>query len=150
LSQAPTSLRWAQLAGRLSSARLLEPTGVIFCEDHLPLLLLHSEKALHDQLIRRRLGPLLALSPVKRAKYATLLSAWLELGCSQGELAGILGVHRQTVHYQVGRLHAMFGEQLRDRTARVELLLALRAALPDWLGRATNGAEADLGTSAAT
>lgn len=135
LAQAPRSLRWAQLAGRLSAAGVLPSAGPIFCEDHLPALLLHSERALFDQLVRRRLGPLLALSDAKRLKYANLLSTWLELGCTQGELAGLLGVHRQTVHYQVGKLQAIFGEQLRDRTARLELMLALRAALPQWRQR---------------
>ncbi|MGI8666155.1 MAG: helix-turn-helix domain-containing protein [Jatrophihabitans sp.] len=133
LAQAPASLRWAQLAARLTDTGVLrDGTQMIFSSEHLPLLLLHSERALHDQLVRRRLGPLLALSQAKRLKFARLLSTWLELGCTQGELAGILQVHRQTVHYQVGRLQAMFGEQLHDRTARVELLLALRAALPEW------------------
>jgi len=132
LAQAPTSLRWAQLASRLVAARVLLGPGPVFCDEHLTELLLHSERALHEQLVRRRLAPLSALSPAKRVKYGRLLSSWLELGCSQGELAGLLGLHRQTVHYQFSRLTGMFGEQLRDRTARVELLLALRAALPDW------------------
>jgi hypothetical protein len=132
LAQAATSLRWAQLASRLVAAGVLADLAVTFCEDELPTLLLHSERSLHDQLIRRRLGPLLALSPSKRLKFGKLLSAWLELGCTQGELAATLEVHRQTVHYQFTRLSAMFGEQLHDRTARVELLLALRAALPEW------------------
>ncbi|MEO9236978.1 MAG: helix-turn-helix domain-containing protein, partial [Jatrophihabitantaceae bacterium] len=132
LAQAPQSLRWAQLAARLGSAGVLPGNRSIFCQDHLPTLLLHSERALHEQLIRRRLGPLQELSPAKRLKYANLLSTWLELGCTQGELASVLKVHRQTVHYQVGRLQAMFGDQLHDRTARLELTLALRAALPDW------------------
>ncbi|HTZ44259.1 MAG TPA: helix-turn-helix domain-containing protein [Jatrophihabitans sp.] len=132
LAQAPTSLRWAQLASRLVAARTLVESGPVFCDEHLTELLLQSERPLHEQLVRRRLAPLCALSPAKRVKYGRLLSSWLELGCSQGELAGLLGLHRQTVHYQFTRLADLFGEQLHDRTARVELLLALRAALPDW------------------
>jgi hypothetical protein len=134
LAQAPISLRWAQLAERLIAARVISPAGPVNCEEHLPLLLLHSEKPLHEQLIRRRLQPLTALSPAKRLKYARLLSTWLELGCTQGELAGVLELHRQTVHYQVGRLQAMFGDQLHDRDARLEIMLALRAVLPEWEG----------------
>ena len=132
LAQAATSVRWAQLAERLVQAEVLPTAPVTWCADHLPQLLLHSEPALHAQLVQRRLGPLTELSDAKRLKYARLLSAWLEYGCTQAELAAILQVHRQTVHYQFARLTAMFGDQLRDRTARVELLLALRAALPDW------------------
>ena len=132
LVQAATSARWAQLAERLVRAEVLPAAPVTWCADHLPQLLLHSEPALHAQLVHRRLGPLVELSDAKRLKYARLLSAWLEYGCTQAELAAILQVHRQTVHYQFARLTAMFGDQLRDRTARVELLLALRAALPEW------------------
>ena len=147
LAQVPISLRWAQLASRLIAAGVIAATGPLDCAEYLPLLLLHSEKPLHEQLIRRRLQPLAALSPSKRLKYARLLSTWLELGCTQGELAGVLQVHRQTVHYQVTRLQTMFGEQLHDRDARVEIMLALRAALPDWQGRAASGGvETELGT----
>ena len=53
-------------------------------------------------------------------------------GGSQSVLAEALSTHRQTMHYRVGRLQAMFGEQLQDADARVEILLALRAVLPSW------------------
>ena len=132
LSIAATSLRWAQQAARLAATGAIADPFPIYCDQHLPELLMQAEKPLFDQLIRRRLAPLAELSSAKRLKYARLLSTWLEHGCSQGELAGLLGVHRQTVHYQASRLQNMFGDQLRDPTARVELILALRAALPDW------------------
>ena len=68
----------------------------------------------------------------RRLKFARLLAAWLEYGGSQAELAQTMQAHRQTVHYRIGRLQAMFGDQLADRDARVELLLALRWVLPQW------------------
>ena len=87
---------------------------------------------LHHHLVERRLGPLLELSPGKRLKYGRLLSAWLELGSIRGRAPGVLDKHRQTLRYQVNRIEAMFGDQLADREARVELILALRAVLPEW------------------
>jgi len=132
LAEAPASMRWARLASRLREAGVLPAQPVLFCDDHLPTLMLHVEPALPRQLVGRRLGPLLGLSPAKRIKFGELLLAWLELGGSQAELAEALGKHRQTLHYQFTRLHELFGADLHDRGARVEILLALRAALPRW------------------
>lgn len=105
---------------------------VTLCGDHVLLLIQDAGRHLHHQLVDRRLGPLLELSPGKRLKYGRLLSAWLELGSIRGIAPGVLDKHRQTLRYQVSRLEGMFGEQLRDRDARLELILALRAALPEW------------------
>jgi hypothetical protein len=102
------------------------------CGDNVLLLVQDAGRHLHEQLIERRLGPLLELSPGKRLKYGRLLSAWLELGSIRASAPGVLDKHRQTLRYQVSRLEGMFGEQLRDRDARLELILALRAALPQW------------------
>lgn len=131
-ADAAHSLRWARLASRLREEGVLADVSPIVCDDHVPALLLHGEPAMVDLLVERRLGPLLALPPARRIKFARLLSAWLENGGSQAELAGLLATHRQTLHYRVGRLQAMFGPQLQDPDARVEIMLALRAVLPDW------------------
>jgi hypothetical protein len=110
--------------------RVDEP--VITCADHVLLLIQDAGRHLHQQLVERRLGPLLELSPVKRVKYGRLLSAWLELGSIRADAPGVLDKHRQTLRYQVSRLECMFGAELRDRDARLELMLALRAAMPEW------------------
>jgi hypothetical protein len=132
LSDAPSSMHWARLAARLRTCGVLPPDRVLFCDEHLPSLMLHADPSLPVLLISRRLGPLLGLSLAKRVKFGELLLAWLELGGSQTELAERLGKHRQTLHYQFSRLHELFGDDLRDRTARVEIMLALRGALPEW------------------
>jgi hypothetical protein len=106
--------------------------GVATCSEHVLLLVQDAGRHLHQQLIERRLQPLLDLSPGKRLKYGRLLSAWLELGSIRADAPGVLDKHRQTLRYQMSRLEAMFGDQLRDRNARLELILALRAALPAW------------------
>jgi hypothetical protein len=131
-SDAPQSLRWARLATRLRDEGILPDEQVSFCDENLPTLLVHAEPAVTELLVARRLQPLLALSSARRLKFGRLLSAWLECGGSQAELAEAMSTHRQTLHYRVGRLQAMFGAQLRDPAARVEILLALRAVLPSW------------------
>ena len=131
-TDAAQSLRWARLAARLRDQGVLADEQVMVCDDHVPVLLLHAEPAIIELLVERRLGPLLELAPVRRLKFARLLSAWLENGGSQSDLAEAQSTHRQTMHYRIGRLQAMFGEQLQDPDARVEILLALRAVLPSW------------------
>jgi hypothetical protein len=131
-ADAPQSLRWARLATRLRDDGVLPDEQVLVCEENLPTLLVHAEPAITELLVTRRLAPLLALSGARRLKFGRLLSAWLECGGSQAELAEAMSTHRQTLHYRVGRLQAMFGDQLHDPAARVEILLALRAVLPRW------------------
>ena len=132
LVDAPKSLRWARLAVRLRDESVLPDHDLLLCDDHAPTLLLHAEPAIGAMLVRRRLLPLIELPPARRLKFARLLAAWLEYGGSQAELAQTMQAHRQTVHYRIGRLQAMFGAQLADRDARLEILLALRWALPHW------------------
>jgi hypothetical protein len=132
LADASKSLRWARLAARLRDGAELPATRLTVCDDHAPTLLLHSVPGVGEVLVERRLGPLAALPLARRLKFARLLAAWLEYGGSQADLAQTMHAHRQTVHYRIGRLQAMFGDQLLDREARVELLLALRWALPQW------------------
>lgn len=132
LTEAPRSLQWAQLADRLRVSAVLPDSAVLHAEEHLPTLLVMAQPAVAELLVARRLAPLAALSPAKRLKYARLLSAWLERGGSQADVADCLGLHRQTAHYQFARLAELLGEPLHDRQARVEMTLALRAVLPCW------------------
>ena len=132
LADAPKSLRWARLGGRLRDDAVLPDRDVVLCDDHAPILLLHAEPGIGEMLVGRRLEPLAELPLARRLKFARLLAAWLEYGGSQAELAQTMQAHRQTVHYRIGRLQAMFGAQLADRDARLEILLALRWALPHW------------------
>lgn len=132
LAGASKSLRWARLAARLRDDGALPAARLTVCDANAPALLLHSEPSIGEVLVGRRLGPLAALPLQRRLKFARLLSAWLECGGSQADLAHTMQAHRQTVHYRIGRLQAMFGDQLTDRDARVEILLALRWVLPKW------------------
>jgi hypothetical protein len=105
---------------------------IVFCEDHLLELLCELTPDVLSAMARRRLGPIEALTPAKRLKYGQLLSAVLEFGSVHGAAPGVLDKHRQTLRYQLDRLEQLLGDQLRDRSTRVELLLALRLRLPVW------------------
>ena len=132
IADAAASLRWARLASRLRAAGVLAGEPVLACDDHIPALLLEAEPNLAAVLVRHRLEPLLAVPAPRRTKFARLLSCWLEHGGSQADLAGQLAMPRQTVHYQLCRLQELFGADLQDPDARVEIMLALRAVLPRW------------------
>jgi DNA-binding PucR family transcriptional regulator len=61
----------------------------------------------------------------------TLLT-WLQLDRNASEVAARLHIHPQTVRYRMRQLDQLFGDQLRDPDARLELEIALRArAIPD-------------------
>ncbi|WP_073386495.1 CdaR family protein [Jatrophihabitans endophyticus] len=133
----------ARLAHRLRlrhDARERACDHVVTCDDLLIELLLDSGREAARALASSRLTPLLPLSPAKRVKYGRLLSAWLEFGTLNAEEPGVLDKHRQTLRYQCTQLEKMFGDALHERTARLELMLALRAALPLWERQAASAA----------
>ncbi|GAB2487600.1 helix-turn-helix domain-containing protein [Jatrophihabitans fulvus] len=125
----------ARLAHRLRlrhDVRQRAVDGVVTCDESMVEIVLDSSRDAMRALASSRLLPLAALSPAKRVKYGRLLSAWLEFGTLAADEPGVLDKHRQTLRYQCGQLEKMFGDALHDRTARLELMLALRAALPLW------------------
>lgn len=126
------SLRWIRRLAALYGQDRAADASVLSCEDCSLELMHDAGRDVYDHLVSRRLGPLLELSPAKRLKYGRLLSAWLELGSTRGDAPGVLDKHRQTLRYQLARLEDMFGSQLFERDARVEMMMALRAALPEW------------------
>jgi len=120
VSAAADSLRWArQTADRT--------TGTTDTADHLPELLLTSDKALVDQLAARRLAPFAALTPKQRARMLETLGAWLDTRGSAPEIADLLHVHPQTVRYRMRQLDKTIGDQLADPDRRFELELVMRA-----------------------
>lgn len=131
-AELPSAYRVVRRAAMLRERGVLAAERVLDCRDHMLAILQDLEQDVFQQLARRRLAPLTALSASKRVKYGRVLSAWLELGSSRGFAPGVLDKHRQTLRYQLSRLEQMFGAQLVDRDARLEIILALRAVLPRW------------------
>lgn len=130
LGEADASARLARRAAESALAHAVCAGGVVSCADHLLELGIDTDAA--TVLLRRRLGPLLQLAPAKRLKLGALLSAWLEFGGIKGDAPGILDASRQTLNYRTHRLQALLGDQLQDRDARLEMMLALRQVLPSW------------------
>jgi hypothetical protein len=123
------SLTRARAAHRLVAEGHLAPDGMLVADEHLAALVLHGgDRALAGDLAGRALAPLDALTPAARERLTATLRAWLDHPGQVQRVAGVLGVHPQTVRYRVAQLRELFGDALEDPEARFELGLALRAA----------------------
>jgi hypothetical protein len=122
------SLRRATTAYRLAVAGRLPDAGMVEAERHLATLLLSADPEVAADLARSRLAPLDELAPAPRERLALTLRAWLDRPGQVQAIAGVLGVHPQTVRYRVRRLRELFGDALEDPEHRFELSLALRVS----------------------
>jgi DNA-binding PucR family transcriptional regulator len=127
-AEAAASLRRAANAFRLATAGRLPTHGLVVAERHLATLLLAADPETAADLARSRLAPLEELAAGPRARLTETLRAWLDRPGQVQAVAGVLGVHPQTVRYRVRRLRDLFGDALDDPEQRFELSLALRAA----------------------
>ena len=133
LTEASASLRWAVQALALARRGLVrtgsgagEAGGIVWCEDHLPTLVLLADADLAATLSRDALAPLRRLRPGQADRLARTLLAWLESADDANAAARRLHVHPQTIRYRVRQVSELFGEALNDPDARFRLLLALR------------------------
>jgi hypothetical protein len=127
LEDAADSLRWARRALTLVDQGIIDDAQVTLCEDHLFTLWLMSEPALIDELARRRLGELAALSSAKREALTETLRVWLESWSTAAEVGDLLHVHPQTVRYRMHQIKESLGDRITDPEERFGLELALRA-----------------------
>ena len=98
------------------------------CDEHLAALVLHADARLAEDLATAALAPLDGLAARPRAKLTATLRAWLDHRGRVEEVAGVLGVHPQTVRYRLNQLRELFGDaRLEDPDERFALGLALRA-----------------------
>jgi hypothetical protein len=117
----------ARSAARATAALALPGDGLTLAGERLLELLLLADRAVADDLVARRLGPLDALPPAARERLEATLRAWLDHHGEARPAAEALHVHVQTVRYRLGRLRELLGDALDDPRARLELSLALRA-----------------------
>lgn len=112
---------------RASLALQLARSGeLVDSDEHLTELLLLGNPTLASDLVERRLGPLLELSPTRRDRFLETLRAWLDAHGEVRTAAEALHVHTQTVRYRLERLRELVGDALDDPVARLELELALK------------------------
>jgi hypothetical protein len=133
LIRASGSLRWAAQAlalarrGLVSAGSGAEDTGgIVWCEDHLPTLVLLADPDLAATLSRQALAPLRRLRPDQGDRLAQTLLAWLESADDANAAARRLHVHPQTIRYRLRQVSELFGDALADPDDRFRLLLALR------------------------
>jgi len=137
LTAASGSLRWAGQALALARRGLVrarddtagdadDPASVVWCEDHLPTLVLLADPDLAATLSREALAPLRPLRPGQADRLARTLLAWIENADDANAAARRLRVHPQTVRYRLRQASELFGDALTDPDARFRLLLALR------------------------
>jgi hypothetical protein len=124
LEHLPVSARIAAVAADLRRSGILRDSPV-FVDGHLGSLIVHREPWLLDALRRRRLAPLEAATPGARAVLRDTLRSWLVHMGDNRQVAADLQVHPQTVRYRLARLRELYGAELDDPHARLELVLAL-------------------------
>jgi DNA-binding PucR family transcriptional regulator len=127
-TEAAVSFARARAGVRMQVEGVLPAGELLVCGDHLLTLLLHRDAAIAAELVRRRLAPLAALPAGARERLAHTLLVWLRHQGSVPPVAAELHVHRQTVRYRLGQLRELFGPELEDPQARLEIELALRIA----------------------
>jgi DNA-binding PucR family transcriptional regulator len=140
LSGASGSLRWANQALALARRGLVRAgnsaesgtdavAGILWCEDHLPTLVVLADTDLAATLSREALAPLRPLRPEQADRLGRTLLAWLESADDANAAARRLHVHPQTIRYRLRQLSELFGDALTEPDARFRLLLALRVRL---------------------
>lgn len=116
-----------------ATAAVAEPGRPVTASvDVLARLVVASSPVLVDLLVDRRLAALADLPAPRRSSLASTLLTWLEHGRPANEVARLMGVPAQTVHTRLGTAKRLLGDPLTDPDVRLELLIALRAAVPRW------------------
>jgi PucR C-terminal helix-turn-helix domain/GGDEF-like domain len=112
-------------------ARRTLPPGrveVAALPERLPDALLLSSPALAEQLMRRWLGGLMAVSGPERRLLLGTLQIWVTTGGSIRRTAEAARCHRNTVLNRLQRVQAITGHDFAGPDHQVELALALRAS----------------------
>lgn len=124
LSDVESGYRQAVLARETLPAGRVEVAALA---ERLPEALLISSPELAEQLVRRWLGPLLALPAADRELLLDTLRIWVAAGGSVRRTAELAHCHRNTVLNRLHRIHQLAGHDLTTGGYGVELGLALRA-----------------------
>lgn len=99
-------------------------------DEHLTELVLRADADALADLRARVLEPLQRLRPAAGDKLTETLRAWLIHHGRRDDIAQSLHVHPQTVRYRVGQLRELYGDQLHDPVAVLDLTIALAVVAP--------------------
>lgn len=119
-------------ADLLRAGAITDSRRVVPCSDLLASLIVDGDPNLTELIMGKHLGKLDGLSAQQRLNSAELLLQWLERGVPLNQLARELGLPEQTAHSRMKRIRQIFGDALDDPTQRLELIVALHAAVPRW------------------
>ncbi|MBC7595773.1 MAG: helix-turn-helix domain-containing protein [Kineosporiaceae bacterium] len=109
-----------------------DPRSIVPCTDLLASLVVDGNPRLTDLLVAKHLEGFDAMTPLRRVSTGELLLMWLERGIPVNQLARDLGIPAQTAHSRMKNIRVMFGDTIEDSDQRLELIIALQAALPRW------------------
>jgi hypothetical protein len=121
------SWRLARLGLAALESGTIAGAGLLATSDHLLELLPLEGRAVMAEIAARRLRPLGDLTPKARARMAATALAFVRHRGNAPAMAAAMGVHPQTARYRLARLRELYGAELEDPDARLELELALRA-----------------------
>lgn len=107
--------------------RLLVPAT-----DLLGDLLVRGNRLLADLIVAKHLAPLEALSATRRLRLGEIVLHSLECKLPLNQLARRIGIPAQTAHSRMQSARTLLGDALDDPSLHLELIVALRSALPRW------------------
>lgn len=121
-----------QAADLLRQGIVADARTIVPGTDLLGNLVVESNQLLAELIIDKHLSALETMSPSRRVTLGQLALGSLESGQPIDQVAKQLGIPRQTAHSRMKAIRSILGEALHDPTQRLELIVALRAALPRW------------------
>lgn len=126
---AAVRLRGLVASGLVRASGATERAGVFSAGDHLAPLLLGADPLLAEQLVHRRLGPLLRRGGSGTRRLVETLLVWSAHHGRREEAAHALHVHPQTVRYRMGLVREALGADVDDPQVRPDLTMACRIYL---------------------
>ena len=121
-----TSEARARLALELLEAGLIAGSPARAAE-HLPTLIVNSDRVLLAEHARHELAPLAGETALSRERLLETLRAWIDHPGRPTEVARAVHIHPQTARYRLRRLRELLGD-IDDPERRFALALALRAS----------------------
>jgi hypothetical protein len=131
LAEASDSIALARRAVRMARGRTGLPR-LLRCEDVVGELVADGDALLAELAARKHLSVLDGLPARRKVDLGEVLLMSLELGKPTNTIARDLAVPPQTAHSRMKSARELFGDALDDPLQRLELVVALRAALPRW------------------
>ena len=120
------SLRWVMQTVGLIQAGIIDEAPITLCADHLLTILLLSDTALAEFIVRKHLAFLDELKPGQQERVAATARLWLDTRGTAADIASELRVHPQTVRNRLRTFEQAAGERLNEPETRFGIELGMR------------------------